>query len=113
MTKDTEAIYQYVHSNPGPYVPSDLCRTLCVDTRRVYDVFAVLRAMGLLYRGAKHYGLTPELNPDASYWWAFLCSKWGEVDRNTLLNMQVLNLSHMRIARQNRREEHRREEQQK
>lgn len=108
MTRDTEAIYQYVHSNPGPYVPNNLCKTLNVVKRRVYDVFAVLRLMGLLYRGRKHYGLTSKLDPTASYWWAFLCSEWGEVDRNTLLNMQVLNLGHKPMAKQ--QQQHREEE---
>lgn len=51
MTKDTKAIYWYVHRNSGPYVPISLCNMLCVERRRVYDVFAVLRAMGLVYRG--------------------------------------------------------------
>lgn len=88
----TETIYEHVHHCPGPYVPVSLCNMLRVDRRRAYDVFTVLRAMGLVYRGDKHYGLTSELDEKASHWWRLLCNKWGCVDRGALVQAQAMNL---------------------
>lgn len=97
----TETIYAHVHHYPGPYVPAALCNMLSVDRRRAYDVFTVLRAMGLVYRGEKHYGLISELDDKASYWWSLLCNTWGCVDRDALVQAQVMNL----IPRCDRRKE--------
>lgn len=104
MTKYTETLYDHVHRYPGPYVPAALCEMLSVDRRRTYDVFAVLRAMGLVYRGEKHYGLISDLDDKASYWWSLLCDAWGNVNRDALIQAQVINLKYTLIARCERRE---------
>lgn len=105
MIKDAQAIYHRVHCYPGPHAPVVFCDMLNVERRRVCDVFAVLQAMGLVYWDKKHYGLTSDLDENASYWWGLLCSAWGDVDRNALLKVQVINLKLMRIARRQPRGE--------
>lgn len=86
----TEVVYRHVHSNPGPYVPRSLSVTLSVKERRVYDIFNVLHAIGLVYHDIKLYALTPWLDESATYWWGRLCEDWGEVDRTMLIHHQVI-----------------------
>lgn len=86
----TEVVYRHVHSNPGPYVPKSLSVTLSVKGRRLYDIFNVLQAIGLVCHTNKRYALTPRLDESATYWWDRLCENWGEVDRTTLIDHQVI-----------------------
>lgn len=70
-------LYRYLHNNPGPYAVKELSEKLNIQRRRAYEVFGVLKVMGLVYNNNRYYISVTRLSPTALYWWNALCDKWG------------------------------------